>query len=160
MQFFPFTGELRFGTDESTFNAILVQRNVPQLQQIFAEYQNITGHPIETAIENEFSGDIKKGLLAIGTILRIYINRQLFLRESYLGARFFIHSQVCEEPAGLFRGTTLQEHERSWNRRSSLDPTSRDSLGDRHGRNKASFHERVWPELGKLHIGRKNNIFF
>jgi len=37
-----------------------------QLRQIFAEYHNITGHDIETAIENEFSGDIKKGLLAIG----------------------------------------------------------------------------------------------
>ncbi|OAD54767.1 Annexin-B11, partial [Eufriesea mexicana] len=58
-------GELRFGTDESVFNAILVQRNVPQLRQIFQEYEDITGHSIETAIENEFSGDIKKGLLAI-----------------------------------------------------------------------------------------------
>ncbi|KAH0552096.1 hypothetical protein KQX54_005506 [Cotesia glomerata] len=58
-------GELRFGTDESTFNAILVQRNILQLKQIFAEYQNITGHSIEDAIKNEFSGDIEKGLLAI-----------------------------------------------------------------------------------------------
>lgn len=59
-------GELRFGTDESTFNRILVQRNTSQLQQIFAEYEGMTGHGIEKAIENEFSGDIKKGLLAIG----------------------------------------------------------------------------------------------
>ncbi|XP_050579418.1 annexin B11-like isoform X2 [Bombus affinis] len=58
-------GELRFGTDESTFNAVLVQRNVLQLKQVFQEYENITGHTIEDAIENEFSGDIKKGLLAI-----------------------------------------------------------------------------------------------
>ncbi|XP_016909279.1 annexin B9 isoform X1 [Apis cerana] len=58
-------GELRFGTDESVFNSILVQRNVPQLKQIFEEYENITGNNIETAIKNEFSGDIKKGLLAI-----------------------------------------------------------------------------------------------
>ena len=58
-------GELRFGTDESTFNAVLVQRNVLQLKQVFQEYENITGHAIEDAIENEFSGDIKKGLLAI-----------------------------------------------------------------------------------------------
>lgn len=53
------------------FNAILVQRNVPQLKQIFQEYENITGHTIEDAIENEFSGDVKKGLLAIGMLLFI-----------------------------------------------------------------------------------------
>ncbi|KAL6266338.1 hypothetical protein P5V15_003193 [Pogonomyrmex californicus] len=71
-------GELRFGTDESTFNAILVQRNMAQLRQIFEEYQNITGHDIETAIENEFSGDIKKGLLAIVKCVK---NRPGFFAE-------------------------------------------------------------------------------
>ncbi|CAK9800127.1 Annexin B9 [Anthophora quadrimaculata] len=71
-------GELRFGTDESTFNAILIQRNVPQLKQIFQEYENITGHTIETAIENEFSGDIKKGLLAIVKCVK---NKPAFFAE-------------------------------------------------------------------------------
>ncbi|XP_015605258.1 annexin B9 isoform X2 [Cephus cinctus] len=71
-------GELRFGTDESTFNQILVQRNVAQLKQIFAAYENITGHTIEEAIENEFSGDIKKGLLAIVKCVK---NRAGFFAE-------------------------------------------------------------------------------
>lgn len=71
-------GELRFGTDESTFNAILVQRNMAQLRQIFEEYNNITGHDIENAIENEFSGDIKKGLLAIVKCVK---NRAGFFAE-------------------------------------------------------------------------------
>ncbi|XP_003700547.1 annexin B9 isoform X1 [Megachile rotundata] len=71
-------GELRFGTDESIFNAVLVQRNVPQLKQIFHEYENITGHTIEDAIENEFSGDIKKGLLAIVKCVK---NRAAFFAE-------------------------------------------------------------------------------
>lgn len=71
-------GELRFGTDESMFNAILVQRNIPQLRQIFQEYENITGHSIETAIDNEFSGDVKKGLLAIVKCVK---NRAAFFAE-------------------------------------------------------------------------------
>jgi Annexin. len=59
-------GELKLGTDESTFNAILCSRSYPQLQQIFIEYQRLTGHDFEKAIKNEFSGDIESGLLAIG----------------------------------------------------------------------------------------------
>ncbi|XP_012267116.2 annexin B9-like isoform X1 [Athalia rosae] len=71
-------GELRFGTDESVFNQILVQRNVAQLRQIFAEYETMTGHDIEKAVENEFSGDIKKGLLAI---IKSIKNRAGFFAE-------------------------------------------------------------------------------
>ena len=58
-------GELMFGTDESTFNSILCQRNYAQLKSIFQEYEKMTGHSFENAIKNEFSGDIKNGFLAI-----------------------------------------------------------------------------------------------
>lgn len=58
-------GELRLGTDESTFNMVLCQRNYAQLQLIFQEYQRITGHDIEKAIKNEFSGDSEEGFLAV-----------------------------------------------------------------------------------------------
>lgn len=58
-------GELRLGTDESTFNAIFCQRNWAQLQLIFQEYQNLTGHDIEKAIKNEFSGEAEDALLAV-----------------------------------------------------------------------------------------------
>lgn len=68
MQYHFIAGELRFGTDESTFNQILVQRNMTQLQQIFLEYERLSHHGIERAIDNEFSGDIRKGLLAIGKL--------------------------------------------------------------------------------------------
>lgn len=58
-------GELRLGTDESTFNMVLCQRNWAQLQLIFQEYYNLTGHDIEEAIKNEFSGNSEDGLLAV-----------------------------------------------------------------------------------------------
>lgn len=58
-------GELRLGTDESTFNMVLCQRNYAQLHLVFQEYQRITGHDIEQAIKNEFSGDCEDGFLAV-----------------------------------------------------------------------------------------------
>ncbi|XP_074031468.1 annexin B9-like isoform X2 [Leptinotarsa decemlineata] len=58
-------GELRLGTDESAFNAILCQRNHAQLQLIFHEYQQISGNDIEDAIKREFSGNSESGFLAI-----------------------------------------------------------------------------------------------
>uniref|UniRef100_A0A2K6VL98 Annexin n=4 Tax=Onchocerca TaxID=6281 RepID=A0A2K6VL98_ONCVO len=58
-------GEQRLGTDESCFNAILASQNYAQLRLVFQEYQKITNHTIEKAIEAEFSGDVKDGLLAI-----------------------------------------------------------------------------------------------
>lgn len=51
-------GELRAGTDESTFNMIFCQRNYGQIKSICDEYQRMTGHGLDRAIRNEFSGDI------------------------------------------------------------------------------------------------------
>lgn len=56
---------MRLGTDESTFNAVLCQRNYCHLRAVFEEYERITGHEFEKAIKNEFSGDSEEGLLAI-----------------------------------------------------------------------------------------------
>uniref|UniRef100_A0A8R1DVZ6 Annexin n=1 Tax=Caenorhabditis japonica TaxID=281687 RepID=A0A8R1DVZ6_CAEJA len=63
-------GEKRLGTDESTFNAILASQNISQLRMVFDEYQKVSNHPIEKAIEAEFSGDVKDGLLAVITVVR------------------------------------------------------------------------------------------
>ncbi|XP_072381455.1 annexin B11-like [Diabrotica undecimpunctata] len=58
-------GVLRLGTDESTFITVLCQRSHAHLQLVFQEYQQITGHDIEKAVKNEFSGDSEDALLAI-----------------------------------------------------------------------------------------------
>ncbi|XP_049823666.1 annexin B9 isoform X1 [Aethina tumida] len=74
-------GELFHGTDESTFNQIMCQRNRSQLRLIFDEYEKLTGHPFEKAIENEFSGTSKDTLLALVAIIRD--------RTDYLATRLF-----------------------------------------------------------------------
>ncbi|CAH2006503.1 unnamed protein product [Acanthoscelides obtectus] len=59
-------GELLFaGTEESVFNCILCQRNKKQLRCIFDKYEENVGHPIEKAIQNEFSGAAKDAMLQL-----------------------------------------------------------------------------------------------
>ncbi|XP_014368123.2 annexin B9 isoform X1 [Papilio machaon] len=71
-------GELRLGTDESVFNAVLCSRSFPQLAAIFQEYHFLTGHDIDDAIKAEFSGDLEKALRAIVKVVR---NKPLFFAE-------------------------------------------------------------------------------
>ncbi|XP_045491046.1 annexin B9-like isoform X1 [Colias croceus] len=71
-------GELRLGTDESVFNAVLCSRSFPQLAAIFQEYQFLTGHDIDDAIKAEFSGDLEKAMRAIVKVVR---NKPLFFAE-------------------------------------------------------------------------------
>ncbi|XP_022240943.1 LOW QUALITY PROTEIN: annexin-B12-like [Limulus polyphemus] len=71
-------GVKRWGTDESTFNAIMASRSFAHLGLVFLEYQKIAGHSVPQAIEREFSGDIKQGLL---TIARCVENRPAYFAE-------------------------------------------------------------------------------
>lgn len=66
-------GEDKWGTDESTFNAILVSQSFEQLQAVFAAYQRLYNKDMIKVIKSEMSGDLERGMKAIG----MYVSRKL-----------------------------------------------------------------------------------
>lgn len=71
-------GVQRLGTDESKFIQILASLNYAQLRLTFDEYLKVAKHPIERAIQDEFSSDIQQALLAIVKSIR---NRAEYFAE-------------------------------------------------------------------------------
>ena len=71
-------GEKRLGTDESRFNVVLASRSFSHLRLVFDEYQTLTQHTMEQAIESEMSGDLRDGMVAIVKCTR---NIQSFFAE-------------------------------------------------------------------------------
>ena len=62
------SGEGKIGRDAEVFIDILTGRSYAHLNAVFNEYERATeeGHSMEEAIESQFSGDIKMGLLTLG----------------------------------------------------------------------------------------------
>lgn len=56
------------GTDEELFNKIMCLRSFAQLKATFDAYKKQTDRDIETDIRKEFSGQLRRGLLTIGSI--------------------------------------------------------------------------------------------
>lgn len=63
-------GADRWGTDEAELNAILCLRSYCQLIETFRAFEEIAGKTIEESIEEECSGDLKDGYLAIVQCVR------------------------------------------------------------------------------------------
>lgn len=93
-------GVSRFITDKSTFNRVLCQRNFNQLKLVCQEYKNIGGHSLETAINEEFHGDIKQGLL---TILECVNNKSEFFAKR-------LHKSINGYGESCIRNTSTSFH--------------------------------------------------
>ncbi|KAH7984474.1 hypothetical protein HPB52_021519 [Rhipicephalus sanguineus] len=71
-------GVAKWGTDESTFNAILASQSYDQLRQVFREYVRFANHDIMEAIKKEMSGNFRQALL---TIVKSVYNTELYFAE-------------------------------------------------------------------------------
>ena len=60
-------GEGRWGKDSQKFIQIMCGRSYEHLQAVFDEYNNISKRTIDKVISDKMTGDIRKGMLAIGT---------------------------------------------------------------------------------------------
>ncbi|XP_050543873.1 annexin B9 isoform X2 [Daktulosphaira vitifoliae] len=67
-------GELKWGTDESEFNRILVNKSYQHLRRVILEYEKLSGKDLEESIKSEFSGDICMGLLYLVKCIRSKID--------------------------------------------------------------------------------------
>jgi len=71
-------GEAKLGTDEEEFTRIMVQYSYPQLRLTFRECEKLSGKPFSEMIDDEFTGSMQKGLLAI---YQTAINRPAYFAQ-------------------------------------------------------------------------------
>ena len=60
------SGEAKWGTDEDAFIQVLSHLGQKQANLVFDEYKKISKKSIDQALKSEFSGDLYRGISAIG----------------------------------------------------------------------------------------------
>nr|CAC33829.1 annexin 2 [Globodera pallida] len=70
--------EVESGVDDAVFNQVLANENFNQLHLIFTEYEKVSGHTIDQAIQQQFSGETRDGFMAVVECVR---NRHAFFAK-------------------------------------------------------------------------------
>ncbi|THD25992.1 Annexin [Fasciola hepatica] len=113
-------GEKMLGTDESTFNRILVAKSVPHVRAVIEAYGEVSKKDFEQALKSEMSGDLLRSFLAITRCIR---NRAKFfayeLKKSMQGAGTHDHKLIrlvvtrCEVDMGQIKEEFMRENGKS-----------------------------------------------
>ncbi|CAH8545901.1 unnamed protein product [Dicrocoelium dendriticum] len=100
-------GEKQLGTDESTFNLILVSKSEAHVRAVIEVYGSISKRDFETALKSEMSGDLLQSFLSVSKLnsnsLSNFFNHYALLAAQIL--RFFCpcSSAVASFTAGLYQ---------------------------------------------------------
>ncbi|TPP57288.1 Annexin [Fasciola gigantica] len=113
-------GEKMLGTDESTFNRILVAKSVPHVRAVIEAYGEVSKKDFEQALKSEMSGDLLRSFLAVTRCIR---NRAKFfayeLKKSMQGAGTHDHKLIrlvvtrCEVDMGQIKEEFMRENGKS-----------------------------------------------
>jgi len=116
-------GEGKWGTDESKFNMIFATRSFAQLKAIFNAYQKLKGSDMETAIEKEMSGDIRRAYLTLIRWIKdpiTYYSEVLYMSMKGLGTddRTLIRTVLarCEIDLGTIKKKFEKLHQKTLDR--------------------------------------------
>lgn len=82
-------------TEEVDFIKMLTTQNFDQIRLLFFKYNQIAGHPIESAIETQFrGGDTRDALLALA--------RRIRNRTAYFAGQLDKYTEVRNEARGEY----------------------------------------------------------
>jgi len=117
------SGEGKWGTDESKFNMIFSTRSFPQLKATFTAYTKLYGNSMQTAIEKEMSGDLRRAYLTLIRWLTdpiTYYSEVLYMSMKGLGTddRTLIRTVLsrCEIDLGTIKKRFEKLHQKTLDR--------------------------------------------